>query len=55
MVVQWLGLCTPNTGGPDLIPGQGPRSHMLQLRVLTPQLETLHAAESFIYLTQSNK
>ena len=25
-------------GGPGLIPGQGPRSHMLQLRVHMPQL-----------------
>ena len=30
LVVLWLGLCTPNAGGPDLIPGQGTRSHMPQ-------------------------
>ncbi|TEA25280.1 hypothetical protein DBR06_SOUSAS1010184, partial [Sousa chinensis] len=39
MVVQWLRLCAPNAGGPGLISGQGTRSHMLQLRVLMPQLK----------------
>ncbi|TEA31919.1 hypothetical protein DBR06_SOUSAS8310169, partial [Sousa chinensis] len=33
LVVQWLRLHAPNTGGPGLIPGQGTRSRMLQLRV----------------------
>ena len=28
LVVQWLRLCTPNSGGLDLIPAQGTRSHM---------------------------
>ena len=37
MVVQWLRLHTPNAEGPGSIPGQGTRSHMLQLRVLMPQ------------------
>ena len=32
LVVQWLRLCAPNAGGPGLIPGQGPGSHLLQLR-----------------------
>ena len=36
-MVQWLRLCTPNAGGPGLIPGQGTRSHMLQRRVCMPQ------------------
>ncbi|TEA24796.1 hypothetical protein DBR06_SOUSAS11110057, partial [Sousa chinensis] len=35
LVVQWLRLRTPNAwGGPGLIPGQGTRSHMPQLRSL---------------------
>ena len=34
LVVQWLRLCTPNAGVPGSIPGQGTRSHMLQLKVL---------------------
>ena len=32
LVVQWLRLQAPNAGGPGLIPGQGTRSHILQLR-----------------------
>ena len=32
MVVQWLRLCAPNAGGRGLIPGQGNRSHVLQLK-----------------------
>ena len=37
--VQWLRLCTPNAGGLGSIPGQGTRSHMLQLNTVTPVLE----------------
>ena len=32
LVVQWLRLHAPSAGGPGLIPGQGTRSHMQQLR-----------------------
>ena len=32
LLVQWLRLSAPNAGGPGSIPGQGTRSHMLQLR-----------------------
>ena len=32
LVVQWLRLHAPNAGDPGLIPGQGTRSHMPQLR-----------------------
>ena len=42
LVVQWLRLCTPNAGGLGLIPGQGTRPYMPQLRVHTPQLKILH-------------
>ena len=38
LVVQWLRLRAPNAGGLGSIPGQGTRSHMLQLRVHMPQL-----------------
>ena len=31
MVVQGLRFCTPNAGDPGLVPGQGTRSHELQL------------------------
>ena len=37
LVVLWLRLHTPNAGGLGLIPGQGTRPHMLQLRVHMPQ------------------
>ena len=30
LVVQWLGLCAPNPGGPGWIPGQGTRSYNLE-------------------------
>ncbi|TEA25801.1 hypothetical protein DBR06_SOUSAS1210090, partial [Sousa chinensis] len=43
MVVQWLRLCTPNAGDLGSIPGQGTRSHMLQLRVHMRQLKIPYA------------
>jgi len=42
-VVQWLRPRAPSAGGPGLIPSQGTRSHMLQLRVHMPQLKIPHA------------
>ena len=48
LVVQWLRLCASNTGGPGLIPGQSTRSRMLQLRVLVPQLNILHAPTNYL-------
>ena len=38
LVVQWLRLHAPNAEGPGSIPGQGTRSHILQLRVGQLQL-----------------
>ena len=35
LVIQWLRLHVPNAEGPGLSPGQGTRSHMLQLRPST--------------------
>ena len=32
-MVQWLGLCPPSAGVLGSIPGQGTRSHMIQLRI----------------------
>ena len=32
LVIQWLRLQDPNAGGLGSVPGQGTRSHMLQLR-----------------------
>ena len=34
LVAQGLKLHAPNAGGPSSIPGQGSRSHMLQLNIL---------------------
>ncbi|TEA22649.1 hypothetical protein DBR06_SOUSAS14710042, partial [Sousa chinensis] len=51
LVVQWLRLCAPNAGGPGAIPGQGTRSHMLQLRVHVPQLKLPHAATKILCAT----
>jgi len=44
LVVQWLRLHSPNAGGRSSIPGQGTRSHTLQLRVWVPQLKLPRAA-----------
>ena len=41
LVAQWLRLHTPNAGGWGPIPGQGTRSHVLQLRVCMPQPKIL--------------
>ena len=43
LVVQWIRLCTPNTGGPGSIPGQGTRFHMLQLKILKVATKTRHS------------
>ena len=43
LVVQWLRLHAPNAGGPSLIPGQGTRSHVLQLKVLHAAAKTQHS------------
>ena len=43
LVVQWIRLCTPNTGGPGSIPGQGTRFHMLQLKILNVATKTRHS------------
>ena len=44
LLVQWLRLHAPYAGGTSSIPGQGTRSHQLQLRVHMPQIKILHAA-----------
>ena len=50
LMVQWLRLQAPNVGGPDSIPSQGTRSHMLQPRVHMPQLKIPHAANKTWYV-----
>ena len=39
-MVQWLRLHAPNAGAPGLIPGQGTRSHMLQLKIFYAATKT---------------
>ena len=42
-LVQWLRLLTPSAVGPGLIPDQGTRSHVMQLRVCMLKLKILRA------------
>ena len=42
-MVQWLRLQATHAGGLGLIPGQGTRSHMLQLKILPAQTKTQHS------------
>ncbi|TEA38685.1 hypothetical protein DBR06_SOUSAS610021, partial [Sousa chinensis] len=51
LVVQWLRLRAPNSGGLDSIPGQGTGSHMLQLRVRMLQLKIPRAATKILRAT----
>ena len=57
LVVQWLRLCSPNSGGQSSIPGQETRSHMLQLKISHAARKIrstiLHAA-MYIQLSQIN-
>ena len=48
-MVQWLRLCAPNARDLDSIPGQGTRSHLLQLRILPVVTET-HVSQIYIYI-----
>ena len=41
LVVQWLRLHTLYVGGPGLIPGQGTRYHMPQLKILHTTTKTV--------------
>ena len=50
LVVQWLRLCTPNTGDPVWIPGWRTRSHTLQWRSCLLQLRPGQSVSS---VTQS--
>ena len=51
-VVQWLRLHAPNAESPGSIPGQGTRSHILQLRVHMLQLKISSAATEICYMPQ---
>ena len=38
LVVQWPKLCAPKAGGLGSVPGQSSRSHMLQLKSSTAEI-----------------
>ena len=54
LVVQWLRVHVPNAGDMGSIPGQGTRSHVLQLRVclLQRKLKTPYTTTNGIFPTQ---
>ena len=43
LVIQQLRLNAPSAGGPGSIPGQGARSHMLQLKILSAATNSQHS------------
>ena len=53
LVVQRLWLQTPNSEGPGSIPGQGTRSHMLQLKIPCATTKTWYSQINK-YLKQTN-
>ena len=48
LVVQWLRLWAPNAGGLGSIPGQGTRSHMLQLKILNVATKLINKINMFL-------
>ena len=55
LVVHWLRLCASYGGGPGLIPGQGTRSRLLQLRILHVATKTEDPGCRSKYPAQPNK
>ena len=53
LVVQWLRLQAPNVGGPGLIPGQGTRSHTLQLKILHAVTKIQHSQTNKYFLKRA--
>ena len=54
VVVQWLRLQAPNTGGPGSTPGQGTRFHTPQLKILSAATKSSHATP-MAWHSQRNK
>ena len=54
-MVQWLRFYASNRGGLGLIPGQGSRSHMLQLRIRMSQLKIMHPMQDATLRQWRNK
>ena len=55
LVVQCLRLHAPKAGDPGSIPGQGTRSHMLQLRVCVLQQRQIPSTATKSWCSQINK
>ena len=55
LVVQWLRLCAPDTGGLGLIPGQGTRSHMPQLRLYAAKLIKINVRKKKVHSLKKKK
>ena len=55
LVVQWLRLHAPNTGGLGSIPSQGTRSYMLQLKILYAAYMNILCAATKTHYSQINK
>ena len=51
LVVRWLRLSGPNAGGLGLIPGQGTRFHMPQLKIPRMATKLLHMAMKILHAT----
>ncbi|TEA28468.1 hypothetical protein DBR06_SOUSAS2010093, partial [Sousa chinensis] len=51
LVVRWLRLRAPNVGGLGLIPGQGTRSHIPQLRACMLELKIPQAETKIAHVT----
>ena len=51
LVVQWLKLHDPNAGGPGMIPGQGTRYCMPQLKIRMPEQRS-HMQQRRSYVLQ---
>ena len=54
LVVQWLRLCAPSAGTLGSIPGQGTRSHMLQLKEIV-HLAIRPGAAKYINIKKKTK
>ena len=57
LLVQWLRLCSPHSGGQSSIPGQETRSHMPQLKISHAARKirsTILCAAMYIQLSQIN-
>ena len=55
LVVQWLRLCIPCAGDPGLIPGQGTRFHMPQLRLNGEKKKKISSRKKDLLIQKDNE